>query len=790
MEQINIMANQINNQIQNDEIDLKDLFKTIMKYKYIIALFAIIFTIASAVFAYVKPSVYSSFATIELQEEKNSFNADDALKQAFSGGSVNVENQIEILKSKSLQDKALKELILKTRYFTVKNYRVREFYKNSPFIVIDKILEDNIYGTTFNLTPIDESSFRLEIRPISKYSKRGILALLGVQPLEDYELITYDKVHKYDEDIATEWFSINIKKFAPLENEEYSFSFVHPSIASNIYYSQLSVSQVSELASILQISMEDSVSLRAKDLLNSLFKAYLEQEVQRKTEVANLSLDFIDSQLEEINTKLKSSESDLEKYKETNDVIVLSDKAQTVTKQLVEYESKLQEIAVEENILNNLLQYISKNQNLSGLTVGSINFADPALASLIKNLHELSTQKDTLLLDYTELHPDIQKLNKSIASLRRQIISSLQSNLKQLQQRKSASNDLISGYKRSLETLPKQERELTRLNRHFSVNEKVYSYLLEKRAETAILKSSTISNARVLDEALNFSIPIKPKRILIVLVGLILGIIVGLAYAFLREFLNNTIKNTEEIEKYSTMPIYGVIPLNKNKKTKSIFEEAFRSIRTNLQFLPQNEKSRVIAITSSVSGEGKTTISAKLAEIIAQTDKKVIVLDLDLRKASVHKEFDVPNNIGMSNYLTNQNTLEEVIKNTNEKNVDIITTGALPPNPSELILTDAMKTLLDKLKESYDYIIMDTPPVGLVTDALILMNYSDISFTVVRANYTRKEFIRNLDRLSKEHSHNHVGIILNGVEIGDKYGYGYGVSYGYGYGNGKYYKNR
>lgn len=785
------MNNQTNNnQIQNDEIDLKDLFKTIMKYKYIIALFAIIFTLAAAVFAYVKPSVYSSFATIELQEEKNSFNADDALKQAFSGGSVNVENQIEILKSKSLQDKAIKELFLKTRYFTVKNYRQREFYKNSPFIVLDKVIEDTVYGTTFNLTPIDDESFRLEIKPISKYSKRGILALLGVQPLEDYELITYDKVHKYDENIVTEWFNFSIKKFAPLEEEEYSFSFVHPSIASNIYFNNLSVSQVSELSSILRISIEDGVSLRAKDLLNSLFKAYLEQEVIRKTEVANLSLDFIDNQLAEINTKLKSSESDLETYKEANDVIVLSDKAKTVTQQLVEYESKLQEISVEENILNNLLQYISNNQNLSGLTVGSINFADPALAILIKNLHELSTQKDTLLLDYTELHPDVQKLNKSIASLRRQIIGSLQSNLKQLQQRKSASNELINGYKRSLETLPKQERELTRLNRHFSVNEKVYSFLLEKRAETAILKSSTISNARVLDEALNFNKPIKPKRVLIVLVGMILGVIFGLAYAFLREFFNNTIKNTEEIEKYSTMPIYGVIPFNKGKKTKSIFEEAFRSIRTNLQFLPQNEKSRVISITSSVSGEGKTTISAKLAEIIAQTDKKVIVLDLDLRKASVHKEFGIPNNIGMSNYLTHQNTLEEVIKKTNAANVDVITTGILPPNPSELILTDTMKNLLDELKKSYDYIIMDTPPVGLVTDALILMNYSDISFTVVRANYTRKEFIKNLDRLSKEHSHNHVGMILNGVEIGDKYGYGYGVSYGYGYGNGKYYKNR
>ncbi len=780
----------MNNQIQNDEIDLKDLFKTVMKYKYIIAFFAIIFAIASAVFAYTKPSIYSSFATIELQEDSNKWSPDDALKQAFSGGSVNVENQIEILKSKSLADRALKDLNLKTRYFTVKNYRTKEYYNNSPFIVIDKVLDDTVYGTTFNLTPVDEESFRLEIKPISKFSKRGILALLGVQPLEDYELITYDKVHKYGEDIVSQWFTLNITKLSLLENEEYSFTFVHPSIASDVYLFDLSVSQVSELSSILRVSIEDNVSLRASDLLNSLFKAYLEQEVERKSEVANLSLDFIDNQLEEINKKLKTSETDLESYKESNDVISLSDKAKTVSTQLVDYESKIQELNIEENILNNLFQYISNNQNLAGLSVGSITFADPALAILIKSLHEQASQKEALLLDYTELHPEVKKFSQTIATLRRQIVASLKNNLKQLEQRKASLNGLIHKYQKSIETLPKQERELTRLTRHFSVNEKVYSYLLEKRAETAILKSSTISNARILDIALNFSKPIKPKRVLIVLVGLILGIIVGLAYAFLREFFNNTIKNTEEIEKYSSIPIYGVIPFNKNKKTTSIFAEAFRSIRTNLQFLPQNESSRIISVTSSVSGEGKTTIVAKLGEIISQTNKKVIVLDLDLRKASVHKEFDLPNNIGMSNYLTGQNSLNEVIKKTSNEFVDVITTGPLPPNPSELILNENMKNILDELKKSYDYILIDTPPVGLVTDALILMNYSDITFTIVRANYTRKEFIKNLDRLAKEHSHNHVGMILNGVEIGDKYGYGYGVSYGYGYGNGKYYKNR
>ncbi len=773
----------------NDEIDLKQVFKTILKYKFFIFFSILIFTIGSAVFAYVKPNIYSSSATIEVKEEERGWNSSSALKEAFTGAGVNIENQIEVFKSKFLADRAASYLNLGTRYFTKNNYRTYEFYENSPFVVTKNFLDDMFYQKSFYIMPLSSTTFKLVVKPRSKWSKDGLFNLLGVRKFKDVDFFSYEKIHKYNEEIKTEWFNITVQKISKLTEEEYSFYFVHESSFSR-YYSDLSISQVSEYASVLRLSIFDTVSTRAKDLLNAMLKAYRDQERERKNETANLSLDFIDSQLEEINKRLKASEGKLEEYKETNEVIDLSQKAKMTSQKLTDYESKLQEISIEQNILKNLQQYINKNHNLSGLAVGSINFADPSLSNMVKNLTELSNQRDSLLIDYTELHPDIVKLSQSIATLRRNIKTVLSNNLNQIAQRKASLKALIRQYTKSLETLPQQEKELTRLTRYFSVNEKVYSYLLEKRAETAILKSSTISNSRVLDEALNYPIPVKPKRMLIVLVGMILGGIVGIAYAFLREFLNDTVKNTEEIERYSSIPIYGVVPLNKNKKTKNIFLESFRSIRTNLQFLPQTESSRVITVTSSVSGEGKTTIVAKIAEIIGQTNKKVVVLDVDMRKASVHKEFDIDNVIGLSNYLTGQNTLKEVISKTESENVDLITTGPLPPNPSELILLDNMKILIENLKEDYDYIIIDTPPVGLVTDALILMNYADISFVLVRADYTRKEFIKNLDRLAREHSHNHIGMILNGVEIGEKYGYGYGVSYGYGYGNDKYYKDR
>lgn len=776
-------------QYNNDEIDLKQVFKTILKYKLFIILTTIIFSVAAAVFAYVKPSIYGSSATIEVKEEERGWNSSSALKEAFSGGGANIDNQIEVFKSRFLANRAAGYLNLGTRYFTTHNYREVEFYQNSPFVVSKKFLDDMMYGKSFYVIPVDDKSFKLQIKPKTKWSKAGLLDQLKVRPFEEIDLLSYDKIHQFNEEIHTEWFNITIQKISEFQSAEYRFNFVHKASLAN-YYQNLSISQVSEYASVLRVSIQDTVSIRARDLLNALFRAYKDQEKERKSEVANLSLAFIDSQLEEINKRLKASEGKLEDYKETNEVINLSQKATMTSQKLAEYESTLQEISIEENILKNLQQYITTNHNLSGLAVGSINFADPSLATMVKKLTDLSTQKETLLIDYTELHPDIEKMSKTISSLKRSIKSVLRNNLNQIRQRKASLNVLIDKFTKSLETLPGQEKELTRLTRYFNVNEKVYSYLLEKRAETAILKSSTISNSRILDEAMNYPRPIKPKRMLIVLVGLILGVIVGIAYAFLREFLNDTVKNTDEIERFSSIPIYGVIPLNKNKKTKNIFLEAFRSIRTNLQFLPQTETSRVITITSSVSGEGKTTVAAKLAEVIGQTSKRVVVLDIDMRKASVHKEFDVDNVFGLSNYLTGQKSLEEVIAKTEQENIDLITTGPLPPNPSELILTDNMKTLIEKLKEEYEYIIIDTPPVGLVTDALILMNYADISFVLVRANYTRKEFIKNLDRLSKEHSHNHIGMILNGVEIGEKYGYGYGVSYGYGYGNDKYYRDR
>jgi len=589
------------NQIQNDEIDLKEVFKTIFRYKYSILVITLFFMILSVIFAQVKQNIYTASSTIQIMEESNkSTSQADFMLQALEGSSANLDNEIEVIKSRFLAQKAFTYLNLKTRYFTTNKFRKVELYKNSPFIVRSSFIDNMVYNKEFILTPIDKETFNLKIKPISMFSPKGFLKNIGILSMEPSEKIEYSK---------------------------YTFSFMRNIDLYEFYKENITVSQISKNATILKLDFQDTSSLRAKEILDAIHKAYTNQEIEQKTKEANLTLNFIERQLMSISNRLKKSETKLENFKEKNQVVGLNQQAIQTTEQLSSYEAKLEVIQTELNILTNLNQYIRTNQDLMGLTIGSVNFADPALASLVTRLQEEATKKATLLVDFTAMHPNVEKANKNIIRLKRSIQLALSNNIRQLTSRKTSMEKIIGKFNKSIALLPRQEKELSRLTRFFGIDERIYTFLLEKKAETAILQSSTISNTRLLDGAIEIEEPIKPKRTLIVLVGIILGLIMGLAWAFLREFMNNTVKNSDEIEKLSSIPLYGIIPEN-TKKTQNLVDESYRAIRTNLQFLPNHESSQVISITSSVSGEGKTTVSANLGRILGQANKKVIVLDI------------------------------------------------------------------------------------------------------------------------------------------------------------------
>lgn len=780
------MANSPINGVEEDEIDLREIFETLRRYKLSIILFTLVFFVGAVVYAYFKPNVYTASTSIEMKAENYwGSRSTDFMTQAFMGEAVNLDNEELVLKSRFIAQKALSYLDIGTRYFVTHHLRERELYHDAPFVVNALFMDERAYGVRMRLIPKGKDGFLLKIDPPSHWSLGGILKALGLTSAPKEEPITYSGIHKFGEIIATPWFKLQVNRISQLDDKEYSFSVMPNEQMWGMIQSGITTSQPAKMGSILTLTYEDHCPLRAKEVVNAVAQAYLDQEIEQKTAEADRTLKFIDQQLDAINETLKASQKNLERFKQSNIVVDISEKASITSEKLSEYESKLQELEIQQSILSNLQEYMKNNKDVSGIAVGGSGFVNEDLIKMISELKQKTIERKTLLVGLTELHPDVVKLSETINSLRNSIMFTINSSLSVLKQRKQTLTKIINEYKHSLESLPEQEQKLANLTRLTMVNEKIYSFLLEKRAETAILRSSTVSKTRIIDKAMLPYAPSKPKRSLIAIVGLILGLIFGIAYAFLREFIDNTVKSKEDIERLTRIPLFGVIPTVKGKKFGSVFLEAFRTLRTNLEFMRTDKTYQSIVVTSTVSGEGKTTVAANLAVILAKGGKRVVVIDLDMRRARLSEYFELKNDVGISTLLSHKNSLEEVIQHSNKEGVDIIAAGPVPPNPSELIMSDYAKEIMQKLREMYDYIILDTPPVGLVTDAAILMHRADASLLVVKHGYTKKEFVQGLDKMVKEHHIEHVGIVFNGVDLDKNYGYGYG--YGYKYGSAKYY---
>ncbi|MDM5270970.1 polysaccharide biosynthesis tyrosine autokinase [Sulfurovum sp. zt1-1] len=757
--------------IQEDEIDIKEIFSTIYRYKVMIILFVLIALIVSSYIAYFKPNVYKASATVEVGIERYGYMArQDMLSMAMSGDAANAETEMEIIRSRFLSQKAAQEVDVTHRYYTTRRFKEVELYKASPFQV--GMLKG--YGISFEFYPVNEKSYRL---------------VVGKALDENGVEWSYDKVHEYGKEVDTEYFHLNIVRVKKAADSKYRFVVFDPKESGIIAQGGVSVQQLSKFSNILQISYEDNVALRAKEFADALARAYIQQNIENKTEEAERKLNFIEEQLKYITENLKSSAMRLEEFKRSSQTVELSAKAQKTIEQISEYESQLSMVSIQEELLNTLYEQIKSGKGLETISIANLSLSDPSLSAMIKKLQDTTIEKKLLSEDYTEMYPEIVKLTKMIEELKNGITSTVK-NLKQsTKEKRELLENSIAKHRAVLEKLPADERMFGQLQRKFVVNEKIYSYLLEKRSETAMVKAATVSNNRVIDHALHPGGPIKPKRKLIVLVGLILGLIGGIAVAFLREFLDDRIKDEEEITKRTSLPLLGNIPhIQEGKESeikvfnspKSGVSEAFRNLRTNLQFMSFEKGSLVIATTSTISGEGKTTVSINLGAIMSMAGKKTIILNLDMRKPTLHERFGIELGQGLSSLLAGRAMLKDVIQSTQYENLDVITSGPIPPNPSELIQGQLMEKVLEKLKEVYDVIILDTPPIGLVTDARTLMTYADISLYIFRANLSKKDYIHNLEKITELNEIPGLGLVLNDVKSGTgSYGYGYGYGYGY-----------
>jgi len=445
-----------------------------------ILFFVVLFGAVSAYIAYFKPNIYQSTATVEVGLQQHGYRAGDVINMAMDAGAANSDTEIGIIKSRFLAKMAAENVDFSHRYFTTRHFKEVELYKSSPI----KVGMLKGFGITFKLYPVaDPKHFRLVVD--ERKDRNG-------------SVWSYDKVLPFGEEIVTPHFHLNVVRTAPLKDGSYRFVVTK----ENFPVGKVSVSQTSKYSTILAISYEDNVALRTQEYTNALAEAYIKQNIEKKTKEATRKLNFIDKQLKKITENLKSSAVKIEEFKKGTNTVNLSSKAEVIIRQMSEAESKLEEISIESELLNSLYKKIKKGRNLESISVIGIGKGNKALAEQLSALQQAILKKKELREDYTEMYPGVVKLRKQISYLKKTIINMIKNLKSSMDEKKRLLKESIARYQKELNELPADERMYGQLQRKFAVNEKIYSYLLEKRSETAIIKASTVSRNRIIDTAL------------------------------------------------------------------------------------------------------------------------------------------------------------------------------------------------------------------------------------------------------------------------------------------------
>jgi len=771
-------TNSENQRINDDEIDLRLLFGSIRKKWHYFIFSFIIFALGAFLYTRFTLPVYEATSSVLIKDSKNtSKNIEDILTGDLLGNTKNIATEIGILRSRSVLEETINELNLGVSYFDKSSIFSYPVYKNSPFLVSVSRVNDGVYDEEFKLSPIDENTFQLELDADNRAFQ-----------------YSYSNKHSYGEEIRTPNFTITISKneFTFDNSQKTKYAFVINSMNKLLaYYNEkMKIEPINKDATIVTISVQDKIKDRAVDFLNTLGKVYINRDVKDKSSVAALTLKFVDEQLEEISKTLNATELDLQKFKESKGTVNLSEESKAYLERVTSVDETRVKAEIDLKSLDYLYDYITSNLDLESLSPSTLNNPDPTLVELIAKLKELQNKRKSLSYGSSAQSPALKVIDEQIGQTKRSLVESI-NNLRNLTKTGlQGINSQLSKYENDIRKIPNIERELLAIQRNFTVNENIYVYLLQKKAETGIAKATAVSDNKVLDTATVNDIPVIPNSKAVAIITLMLILIVPLLIILLQSYIRNTISNREDIEKMTKTPIIGVVGhhttgerLVVSTKPKSSIAEAFRSIRANLMFFGLSDQHKIVLITSSVGGEGKSFSTLNLAAVLSLQSHKVIIVGMDLRKPQLVQDLGVSNDIGVSTYLIGKSSLESVICKTNVPGLDIIPAGPVPPNPAELLAKKETINLMNELREMYDYIIIDTPPVGIVSDAMMLMNLADINIFILRENYSKKDYIKTINTYYTAGQVKNICILLNDAGNHQRYGYGYGYSYGYhGYG--------
>ena len=788
------------------EIDIKELlFKYLIHWPWFVGT-VVACLIAAYVYLYVATPVYNISATVLIKDDKKggaSNNVGGLDELGLSGlitSSQSIDNEIEVLRSKTLVKEVVSYLNLYVTYQDEDLIPSKELYKTSPVQVnmtpqeAEKLKKDIVVEMVVQPQGSLDVNVKMDDREIQKHFEK----LPAILPTDRGTISFFQ---------ATD--SIPVEGASSVQGARHITATIScPMNVARGYCGNLVIVPTSQTTSVVTVSLKNSSLRRGQDFINQLLEMYNRNTNNDKNEIAQKTAEFIDERIGIISKELGSTEADLETFKRDAGITDLSSDAQIALSGNAEYEKKQVENRTQISLVEDLKRYLSHSEY--EVLPSNVGLKDAALATQIDRYNEMLIERKRLLRTSTESNPAIVNLDTSIRATKANVQATIEGTLQGLFITKADLDREAKRYMRRISDAPGQERRYVSIARQQEIKAGLYLMLLQKREENAIMLAATANNAKIIDEAIADDIPVFPKRGIIYLVALVLGFVIPVAVIFLIDLTKFRVEGHADVEKLTSVPIVGDIPLTNEKNAKdgsiAVFEnqnnlmsETFRNIRTNIQFMLQNDR-KVILVTSTVSGEGKSFTSANLAISLSLLGKKVVIVGLDIRKPGLNKVFSLSSKEkGITQYLSNpeMDLMSLVQPSDVNKNLFILPGGTVPPNPTELLARDGLDKAIDMLKNNFDYVILDTAPVGMVTDTLLIGRVADLSVYVCRADYTHKAEYTLINELSHEQKLPNLCTIINGVDLKKrKYGYyygygkyskhyGYGKRYGYGYGYGQ-----
>ncbi|MCK5822585.1 MAG: polysaccharide biosynthesis tyrosine autokinase [Bacteroidales bacterium] len=766
--------------IINEKFDPQIFLLILKKYIWLSLLFIILSLFGTFIYLRYTPPVYKSVSIIQVNKESSQaqkiLNIEDIYEKK------DISNVIELLRSKEFLKRVYNKLPLNIEYYTQGTFQSTELYKNSPFKVETHKYEPCIYNVPIFINFKDKNSFILQYEINGQKYKYNLKT-------NTWNLIYGGEiklsVNNYKR-IAIQ--QDNIKKTA------YSFILNNPGNLYLKYINNLDIRLLNKYANTIQISCTSHNATKTSEIVNTIAEEYMKYDIEKKKESAQNILSFIDFQLKSVYENLDKTEKQIHEFKKENklnyNILSNQNSSPIFTTKITEFQNEILNIDFQLVTLKRIQNQIVKGKDSNIYEIIAILSGtkfDGVIVNVLNNLQKLITEKQQLLNDVTSNNYQITTIDKQINNQRQLIIELLSTTINRLSEQKKDYKKKVDEYENKIFNNASYEVEYSKLDRLFSINEGFYHQLIAKKAEYLISQAGYVSLNEILEKSDIPHKPISPIKKNIILIFILIGIIISLVIIFIKYLIYDEVTSIENLKNYTEVPVLGAIPNYKkqipisqllvDKKPNSIFTESFRNIRSNLQFISHKQGPKIITITSTIAGEGKTFVAINLAGILSISNKKVILLDFDLRKPRIHLGFDTDNNKGISTILINQHSIEECIKHSDKNNFDFITAGPVPPNPSEIIMCQEKSKMLDSLKDNYDYIIIDTPPIGIVTDALDNIQKADYPIYVLKANCSKRYFINNINNLYKNKNLNNLSVILNGISLkasNMKYGYGYG----------------